>query len=79
MKLIWITGRGSKLGYRVSFSTALELMETPELAELKGELKKEINQLRMFDSLSAIILSSISTIFYIQGTPRNFFTAFRYN
>jgi len=38
-------------GYKVSFSTALGLMETLELAELKGELKKKINQLLKFDVL----------------------------
>jgi DNA replication protein DnaC len=38
-------------GYKVSFNTALGLMETLELAELKGELKKKINQLLKFDCL----------------------------
>jgi DNA replication protein DnaC len=38
-------------GYKVSFNTALSLMETLELAELKGELKKKINQLLKFDVL----------------------------
>ncbi|MGZ4955205.1 MAG: IS21-like element helper ATPase IstB [Methylobacter sp.] len=38
-------------GYKVSFNTALGLMETLELAELKGELKKKINQLIKFDVL----------------------------
>jgi len=38
-------------GYKVSFNTALGLMETLELAELKGELKKKINQLLKFDVL----------------------------
>jgi len=38
-------------GYKVSFHTALSLMETLELAELKGELKKKINQLLKFDVL----------------------------
>ena len=38
-------------GYKVSFHTALGLMETLELAELKGELKKKINQLLKFDCL----------------------------
>ena len=42
------TGVGLKTieaGYKVSFLTALELIEILELAELKGELKKKINQL----------------------------------
>ncbi len=38
-------------GYKVSFHTALELIETLELAELKGELKKRINQLIKYDVL----------------------------
>ncbi len=38
-------------GYKVSFNTALSLMEILEIAELKGELKKKINQLMKFDVL----------------------------
>ena len=38
-------------GYKVSFNTALSLIETLELAELKGELKRKINQLLKFDVL----------------------------
>lgn len=38
-------------GYKVCFSTALTLIEALELAELKGELKKKINQLLKFDLL----------------------------
>lgn len=38
-------------GYRVSFNTALGLIETLEMAELKGELKKKIVQLQKFDIL----------------------------
>jgi len=38
-------------GYKVSFCTALSLIEVLELAELKGELKKKINQLLKFDLL----------------------------
>jgi DNA replication protein DnaC len=38
-------------GYKVSFNTALSLIETLEVAELKGELKKKINQLLKFDVL----------------------------
>ncbi|MDP3530230.1 IS21-like element helper ATPase IstB, partial [Methylicorpusculum sp.] len=38
-------------GYKVYFSTALTLIEALELAELKGELKKKINQLLKFDLL----------------------------
>jgi DNA replication protein DnaC len=38
-------------GYKVLFQTALELVETLELAELKGELKKKIASLLKFDLL----------------------------
>ena len=38
-------------GYKVYFNTALTLIETLELAELKGDLKKKINQLLKFDVL----------------------------
>ncbi len=38
-------------GYKVYFNTALGLIEALELAELKGELKKKINQLIKFDVL----------------------------
>lgn len=38
-------------GYKVLFSTALGLVETLELAEMKGELKKKINSLLKFDLL----------------------------
>ena len=38
-------------GYKVLFTTALELIETLELAEIKGELKKKISSLLKFDAL----------------------------
>jgi DNA replication protein DnaC len=38
-------------GYKVLFTTALALLETLELAELKGELKKRINSLLKYDAL----------------------------
>ena len=38
-------------GYKVSFNTALSLMETLELAALKGDLKKKISQIAKFDVL----------------------------
>jgi DNA replication protein DnaC len=38
-------------GYKVSFNTVLGLIETLELAKLKGKLKKKINQLLKFDAL----------------------------
>jgi len=36
-------------GYKVLFNTALALVETLEIAELKGELKKKINSIAKFD------------------------------
>jgi len=38
-------------GYKVSFTTALSLVELLEVAELKGELKQKINQILKFDLL----------------------------
>jgi len=38
-------------GHKVSFNTALGLMETLELAALKGDLKKKISQIAKFDVL----------------------------
>jgi len=38
-------------GYKVLFTTALALTEILELAEIKGELKKKINQLCKYDLL----------------------------
>ena len=38
-------------GYKVLFTTALTLVETLEIAELKGELKKKIASLIKFDLL----------------------------
>jgi len=38
-------------GYRVLFSTALELIEAIDLAEVRGELKKKINTILKFDLL----------------------------
>jgi DNA replication protein DnaC len=38
-------------GYKVLFSTALSLVESLDLAELRGELKKKINSIQKFDVL----------------------------
>lgn len=38
-------------GYKVLFATALELIESLDLAEIRGELKKRINALLKFDVL----------------------------
>lgn len=48
---IGIAQKAIDAGYKVSFNTALGLMEALELAELKGELKKKINQIAKFDVL----------------------------
>jgi len=48
------TGIGIKAiesGYKVLFTTALELIETLEIAEIAGELKKKISQLSKYDVL----------------------------
>lgn len=36
-------------GYKVMFTTALGLVETLEMAEIKGELKKRLNQISKYD------------------------------
>lgn len=38
-------------GYKVLFSTALELLESIDIAEVKGELKKKINAIQKYDIL----------------------------
>lgn len=48
---IGIGHQAIEAGYKVLFSSALELAETLELAELKGELKKKIASLLKFDLL----------------------------
>ena len=40
-----------KAGYRVLFTTAISMIESLELAELRGELKKMINSILKFDLL----------------------------
>ena len=46
-----ISLKAIEAGYKVLFITALELIEVLELAEIKGELKKKINQLLKNDLL----------------------------
>lgn len=46
---IGIAYKAVDAGYKVLFNTALGLVETLEIAELKGELKKKINSLAKFD------------------------------
>ena len=48
---IGIALKSVEAGYKVLFTTALALVETLEIAELKGELKKKINSLLKFDLL----------------------------
>ena len=48
---IGIAEKAIDAGYKALFSTALTLVETLEIAELKGELKKKINSLAKFDLL----------------------------
>lgn len=48
---IGISIKAIEAGYKVLFTTALELVEMLELAEIKGELKKKINQLLKNDLL----------------------------
>ena len=48
---IAIALKAVEAGYKVLFTTALSLVETLEIAELKGELKKKIASLLKFDLL----------------------------
>lgn len=46
-----IASKAIEAGYKVLFTTALGLLETLEIAEIKGELKKKIASLLTFDVL----------------------------
>ena len=48
---IGIGQKAVQAGYKVLFRTALELIEELELAEIKGELKKRLQQLAKYDVL----------------------------
>lgn len=48
---IGIALKAIEAGYKVLFTTALALVETLELAEMKGELKKKIASLQKYDVL----------------------------
>lgn len=49
-----ISQNAIQAGYKVLFRTALDLLKDLELAEMKSELKKPINQLSKFDVLVLI-------------------------
>ena len=46
---IGIGQKAIQAGYKVMFTTALGLVETLEMAGIKGELKKRLNQIRRYD------------------------------
>ena len=46
---IGIGQKAIQAGYKVMFTTALGLVETLEMAEIKGELKKRLNQISKYD------------------------------
>jgi DNA replication protein DnaC len=46
---IGIGQKAIQSGYKVMFTTALELVEMLEMAEIKGELKKRLNQISKYD------------------------------
>jgi len=48
---IGVSYKSVHAGYKVMFTTALELIELLDLAEAKGELKKKINMISKFDTL----------------------------
>jgi DNA replication protein DnaC len=57
-------------GYRVTFSTALALVESLDLAELRGELKKKINSIQKFD---VIIIDELGYLPLSKKSAFNFF------
>ncbi|MCP4991502.1 MAG: ATP-binding protein, partial [Colwellia sp.] len=57
-------------GYKVLFSTALELIESLDLAELRGELKKKINAISKFD---VVIIDELGYLPLNQKSVFNFF------
>ncbi len=57
-------------GYKVHFTTALQLIESLDLAELKGELKKKINAILKFDLL---IIDELGYLPLNQKSVFNFF------
>ncbi len=57
-------------GYKVLFSTALELIESLDLAELRGELKKKINTISKFD---VVIIDELGYLPLNQKSVFNFF------
>lgn len=59
-------------GYKVFFSTALELIETLELAEIKGELKNKINSLSKFD------LIIIDELGYLPMNKKSMYNIFQF-
>ena len=46
---IGIGQKAIQAGYKVMFTTALGLVQTLEMAEIKGELKKRLNQISKYD------------------------------
>jgi DNA replication protein DnaC len=57
-------------GYKVLFSTALALVESLDLAELRGELKKKINSIQKFD---VIIIDELGYLPLSKKSAFNFF------
>ena len=57
-------------GYKVLFSTALALVESIDLAELRGELKKKINAIQKFD---VIIIDELGYLPLSKKSAFNFF------
>jgi len=57
-------------GYKVHFTTALQLIESLDIAELKGELKRKINAILKFDLL---IIDELGYLPLNQKSVFNFF------
>ena len=64
---IGIGHKAVQAGYKVLFRTALALIEDLEPAEMKGELKKRLNQLSKYDVLIIDRVIHHSHIFMLGG------------
>ena len=69
---IGVANKAIELGYKVFFTSALELVELLELAELKGELKNRINGLLKHDLLV------IDEMGYLPMTKRSMYNMFQF-
>jgi DNA replication protein DnaC len=67
---IGIGQKAIQAGYKVMFTTALGLVETLEMAEIKGELKKRLNQISKYD---LVIIDELGYLPMSQQSNHNLF------